>query len=326
MTRSVRKIGAGWVVTIAALLLAPGASAQGQYPNKPIRLILQFPAGGLADAVCRVLAPPLSQQLGQPILVENRPGADGAIAGELVAKAPPDGYTIFFATNSALSAVPALRKSPPYDPVADFTPISLIGRFPFFVFAHPALPARNLAELIEHARMNPGKLNYGTGNTTSILATAQLSALGKIEMVHVPYKGDAPLMNDLVSGRLHLAIASTSPAAPLAKDGKLRVLATLLKRRSGLFPEAPTMAESGFPQYSLESWGGMFGPANLPREIVDRLAREFNAAILRSEVRDPLDKYGYELQGSSPQELGAFVKDQLENWKRGVREAGIQPD
>jgi len=311
---------------LAAVALLFGASAEAQYPNKPIRLVLHFPAGGLADAVCRVLAGPLGQQLGQPVLVENRPGADGAIAGELVARAAPDGYTLFFATNSAMSAVPALRKTPPYDPAADFTPIAMIGRFPFFVFAYPGLPVKNLADLVEYARANPGKLNYGTGNTTSIVATAQLATLGNLQMVHVPYKGDAPTMNDLITGRLHFSIASTSPAAPLAKEGKLRVLATLLSRRSPLFPEAPTMAESGFPQFSMASWGGMFGPANMPRDIVDRLAREFNAAIQKTEVKEPLDRYGYELQGSTPQELGAFVKEQLEAWKKGVREAGIQPE
>jgi tripartite-type tricarboxylate transporter receptor subunit TctC len=324
VTRPLRMMAAA--LALAAFVVAPGASAQGQYPNKPIRLVLHFPAGGLADAVCRILAPPMSQQLGQPVLVDNRPGADGAIAGDLVARSAPDGYTIFFATNSAMSAVPAMRKTPPYDPIADFTPISLIGRFPFFVFAHPSLQAKNLAELLDYARANPGKLNYGTGNTTSIVATAQIALLAKAQMLHVPYKGDAPLMTDLVSGRLHLAIASTSPAAPLAKEGKLRVLGTLGARRSTLFPDAPTMAESGFPNYSLVSWGGMFGPANMPRDIVERLAREFNAALLKAEVRDPLDKYGYELQGSTSQELAAFVREQAESWKRGVREAGIQPD
>jgi tripartite-type tricarboxylate transporter receptor subunit TctC len=326
VTKSIQFLVATGAAALAAFFISPGASAQGQYPNKPIRIILQFPAGGLADAVCRVLAPPMSQQLGQPVLVENRPGADGAIAGEMVMRAPPDGYTIFFATNSALSAVPALRKNPPYDPVVDFTPITLIGRFPFFVYAHPSLPVKNLADLISHARANPGKLNYGTGNTTSILATAQVAMLAGIKMTHVPYKGDAPLMNDLLSGRLHMAIASTSPGGPLAKDGKLRVLATLLTRRSTMFPDAPTMAESGFPQYSLVAWGAMLGPANLPRDIVERLGREFNVAIQKPEVRDPLDKYGYELQGSTPQELGVLVKEQAEAWKRGVREAGIQPD
>lgn len=322
MTKSIKLLAASLVLSA----LAPCALAQAPYPNKPIRLILHFPAGGLADAVCRVLASPMSQQLGQPVVVDNRPGADGAIAGDLVARSAPDGYTIFFATNSAMSAVPALRKTPPYDPIADFTPISLIGRFPFFVFAHPSVQAKNLAELLDYARANPGKLNYGTGNTTSIVATAQIALLAKAQMLHVPYKGDAPLMTDLVSGRLHLAIASTSPAAPLAKEGKLRVLGTLGARRSTLFPDAPTMAESGFPNYSLVSWGGMFGPAGLPREIVERLSREFNAAILKPGVKDPLDKYGYELQGSTSLELAAFVREQAESWKRGVREAGIQPD
>jgi tripartite-type tricarboxylate transporter receptor subunit TctC len=142
----------------------------------------------------------------------------------------------------------------------------------------------------------------------------------------VPYKGDAPLMIDLVAGRVHMSIASTSPGAPLAKEGKLRVLATLNARRSALFPDAPTMAESGFPQYSLAAWGGMFGPAKMPRDIVDRLAREFNLAVTKPEVKDALDKFGFELQGSTPQELGKFVKDQYESWKVAVREAGIQPE
>ncbi len=311
---------------LVALLLCAPLAAHAQYPSKPVRWVLQFPAGGLADTVSRVIAQPLTQALGQPVLVENKPGADGAIAGDLVAKSPPDGYTLFFATNSALSAVPALRRNPPYDPVADFTPITFIGRFPFFVFAHPSLPAKTLVELIEYARANPGKLNYGSGNTTSILATAQLKALANLDIVHVPYKGDAPLMIDLVAGRLQFSIASTAPGANLAKDGKLRVLATLLARRSALFPEAPTMAESGFPQYSLVPWGALLGPARMPRDIVERLARDVNAVIQRPDVREPLDRLGYELQGSTPEELGAFVKQQLEAWKHAVRVAGIEPD
>jgi tripartite-type tricarboxylate transporter receptor subunit TctC len=301
-------------------------AAQAQYPNKPVRIVLQFPAGGLADTVIRVLANPLSQSLGQPVVVDNKPGADGGIAGETVKNAAPDGYTLFFATNSALSATPVLRKKPPYDPVADFTPIAFVGRFPFFVFAHPSVPAKSLQELITHARANPGKLNYGSGNTTSILATAQLASLAKLEMVHVPYKGDAPLMVDLVAGRLHFSIASTAPGANLAKDGKLKVLATLLARRSHLFPDAPTMAESGFPQYSVVPWGAMVGPAGMPREIVERVARETNAAVNNPQAKEALDKFGFELQGSSPDELGKFIRDQLAAWRQAVKEAGIEPD
>ena len=301
-------------------------AAQAQYPNKPIRIVLQFPAGGLADTVIRALANPLSQSLGQSIIVDNKPGADGAIAGEAVKNAPPDGYTLFFATNSALSATPVLRKKPPYDPVADFTPISFVGRFPFFVFVHPSLPAKSLQELLSQARAHPGKLNYGSGNTTSILATAQLASLAKVEMVHIPYKGDAPLMVDLVAGRVHFSIASTAPGAGLAKDGKLKVLATLLARRSHLFPDAPTMAEAGFPQYSLVPWGAMVGPAGMPRDIVQRVNRETNAALGNVQVKDTLEKFGFELQGSTPDELGKFIRDQLAAWRQGIREAGIQPD
>jgi len=219
-----------------------------------------------------------------------------------------------------------LRKKPPYDPVADFTPISFVGRFPFFVFVHPSLPAKSLQELFAQARAHPGKLNYGSGNTTSILATAQLASIAKVQMVHVPYKGDAPLMIDLVAGRLHFAIASTAPGANLAKDGKLKVLATLLQRRSHLFPDAPTMAEAGFPQYSLVAWGAMVGPAGMPREIMDRVARETNAAVANPQVREQLDKFGFELQGSSSDELGKFIRDQFAAWRQAVREAGIEPD
>jgi tripartite-type tricarboxylate transporter receptor subunit TctC len=311
---------------LVLLIVCAPLAAQAQYPSKPVRIVLQFPAGGLADTVIRVLANPLSQMLGQPVVVDNKPGADGGIAGETVKNAPPDGYTLFFATNSALSATPVLRKKPPYDPVADFTPIAFVGRFPFFVFAHPSVPAKSLQELIAYARANPGKLNYGSGNTTSILATAQLASLAKLEMVHVPYKGDAPLMVDLVAGRLHFSIASTAPGANLAKDGKLKVLATLLARRSHLFPDAPTMAESGFPQYSVVPWGAMVGPAGMPRDIVERVARETNAAINNPQVKEALDKFGFELQGSSPDELGKFIREQLAAWRQAVKEAGIEPD
>ena len=311
---------------VALLIACAPLAAQAQYPNKPVRIVLQFPAGGLADTVIRILSNPLSQSFGQPVVVDNKPGADGAIAGETVKNAAPDGYTLFFATNSALSATPVLRKNPPYDPVADFTPIAFTGRFPFFVFAHPSLQAKSLQELFAQAKAHPGKLNYGSGNTTSILATAQLASITKTEMVHVPYKGDAPLMQDLVAGRLHFSIASTAPGASLAKDGKLKVLATLGARRSNLFPDVPTIAEAGFPQYSVVPWGAMVGPAKMPRDIVERLARDVNAAVNNAQVKEQLDKFGYELQGSSPEELGKFIREQLAAWRRAVKEAGIEPN
>jgi tripartite-type tricarboxylate transporter receptor subunit TctC len=311
---------------ILAVACALPLGALAQYPNKPVRIVLQFPAGGLADTVIRALAIPLQESLKQTVIVDNKPGADGAIAGEFVKNAAPDGYTLFFATNSALSAVPALRKNPPYDPVKDFTPISMVGRFPFFVFAHPSLQPNSLKDLVAQARAHPGKLNYGSGNTTSILATAQVASLAKIEMAHIPYKGDAPLMIDLVAGRLHFAIASTAPGANLAKEGKLKVLATLLQRRSHLFPEAPTMAESGFPEYSLVPWGAMLGPAGLPREVVNRINKDVAAALNHPRVKDVDKNFGFEFTGSSAAELGKFVRDQAAAWRQGVKEAGITPD
>ena len=310
-------------IVVAMFLGVMPLLALAQYPNKPVRLVLQFPAGGIADAVARIVAQPLSQALGQPVIVENRPGADGAIAGETVMKAAPDGYTLLLATNSTLSAVPTLRKNPPYDPVADFAPISMVGRFSFFVFTRPGLQAKTLAELVDYARANPGKLNYGTGNTTSILATAQLKSLARIDMVQVPYKGDAPATTDLLGGRVDLVIASTVPGLALAKEGKIGALATLLSRRSAHLPDVPTMSEAGFPEYSVTSWAAIFGPAKLPRSIVERLTREINVILQRPEVKEQLERRAFEVEGSTPEALGTFVKDQLDVWRRAVREAGI---
>ena len=310
-------------VFIALAFCVAPLSALAQYPNKPIRMVLQFPAGGIADAVARIVAQPLSQALGQPVIVDNRPGADGAIAGEAVMKAAPDGYTLLLATNSTLSAVPTLRKNPPYDPVTDFAPISMVGRFSFFVFTRADVPAKTLADLVTYARANPGKLNYGTGNTTSILATAQFKSLAGIDMVQVPYKGDAPATTDLLGGRIDLVIASTVPGLALAKEGKIRALATLLARRSSHLPDVPTMAEAGFPKYSVTSWAAIFGPAKLPRAVVERLTREINAILQRPEIKEQLERQAFEGEASTPEELGAFVKEQLEVWRRAVREAGI---
>jgi tripartite-type tricarboxylate transporter receptor subunit TctC len=245
------------------------------------------------------------------------------IAADAVLKSPPDGYTLFFGTNTAMSWVPASRKAPPYDPVADFTAISDVGRFGFFLFTNPAVPAASVAELIAYVRANPGKLNYGTGNSFSIMTTAQFKIAQKLDIVHVPYKGDAPLTIDLLGGRVQMAFATPGTALPQVKDGKLRALATLLPNRSPLMPEVPTMAEAGVAGVSLIAWGGLFGPARLPREVVDRLAREMAVALKRPDVREGLDRIAFEARSSSPEELAALVKSQLEIWRRAVQEVGI---
>jgi tripartite-type tricarboxylate transporter receptor subunit TctC len=312
------------VAAVFLAILSPAASAQ--YPNKPVRLIVPFPPGGAAELGARIFTQPLGQALGQPIVIETKPGADGAIAADATMKAAPDGYTLFYATNTAFSWLPAVRKDPPYDPVSDFTPVSLVGEFGFFVFSHPSVPATSMKELVAHIRANPGKLNYASGNSTSMVSTAQLVQREKLDVVHIPYKGDGPLMIDLVGGRVQFAIATPGTAAPQVKEGKLRVLATLLPSRSSLLPEAPTMTEAGMQPMTVTPWGAVFGPKGMPREVVDRLSRELVALLKRPEVRDAFGKLAFEPRGSTPEELTAFTKEQLAVWRRAVADAGIKPE
>jgi len=300
--------------------------ASAQYPNRPIRLIVPFPPAGAAELGARIFAQPLGQQLGQPVIIETKPGADGIIASEYVKQAAPDGYTLYYGTATGLSYVPAVKKVPPYDPINDFTPISMVGMFGFFVFTHASVPANTIGELVAYARANPGKLNYGSGNGTSILATGSFAAQQKLDMVHIPYKGDGPLSIDLLAGRVNMAIATPGIAGPQVKDGKLRALATLLPNRSPLLPDAPTMAEAGLAPIPITPWGALFGPPRLPKEVVDRVAHELAIVLVRPEVKDAFDKLAFEPRSSTPQELSAFVAEQLEAYRRVARQVGLSLD
>lgn len=309
---------------VAAAIAAFPVNAQ--YPDKPVRLVVPFPPGGAAELGARIFATPLGQALGQPVLIDTKPGADGAIASDFVMKSAPDGYTLYYATNTAFNWVPATRKNPPYDPLRDFTPVSMVGYFGFFLFTHPSVPAKNVAELITYARANPGKLNYGSGNSTSQLFGAQLKKLENLDIVHVPYKGDGPLTIDLIGGRVHMAFATPGTAAPQVKEGKLRALAAMFPNRSALLPEVPTAAEAGLGKMSLTPWGGVFGPKGLPREVVDRVARELAVILKRQDVRESFGKLAFEPKSSTPEELSAFLKQQIDTWVTAAREAGIQPE
>jgi tripartite-type tricarboxylate transporter receptor subunit TctC len=312
---------------LAALLLCTcSGMVAAQYPQKPIKVIVPFPAGSATDTISRILGNAVSNAVGQPVLVENKAGADGAIAAGEVMRAAPDGYTLLMATNSPMSAVPALKKVPPYDPVADFTPITDIGRYTFFIVVHPSVPASTVSELIQYARANPGKINYATGNTTGIVSTAFFAAQAGIQMVHVPYRGEPQAIIDLVGGRVQLLFASSSTSVPQVRDGKLRALATTLATRSHLLPDVPTIAEAGMPQFSVTSWAGLFGPAKMPREVVERINKEFAAAMARSDVQALMDKQAFVLSPSSPERLGAFVKEQMESYRNILRAAGVQPE
>jgi tripartite-type tricarboxylate transporter receptor subunit TctC len=313
---------------ILAVFLATAAScaAQAQYPTKPIRLVVPFPPGGAAELGARIFAQPLGQQLGQPVVIETKPGAEGIIASELVRQAPADGYTLYYGTATGMSFAPAAKKVPPYDPVNDFTPVSMVGIFGFFVFSHASLPVHTIGDLVGYARANPGKLNYGTGNATSILATAQFAAQQNLDMVHIPYKGDGPLSLDLLAGRVHMAIATPGTLAPQVKEGKLRVLATLLPSRNPLLPQAPTLPEAGLPSVPITPWGGIFGPPKMPKEIVDRVSREMAVVLARPEVKEAFGKLAFEPRSSTPQELSAFVAEQLEAYRRVTKAVGLSLD
>jgi tripartite-type tricarboxylate transporter receptor subunit TctC len=311
----------------AALALAAAASgAAAQWPNKPIKLIVPFPGGSATDTISRILGNSVSQAVGQPVVVENKAGADGAIAAAEVAKAPPDGYTLLMATNSPMAVVPAMKKSPPYDVLADFTPITDIGRYTFFLYTHVGVPATTLAQLIAYAKANPGKMAYGTGNTTGIVSFAQFNSLAGINMLHVPYKGEPAAMTDLISGRVQVMFATPTTGLAHVKDGKIRAIVTSLKQRSPILPDVPTMAEAGQPKFSILSWAALYGPGKMPKDIVDRLNREFIAAMKRPEVIAGMDKQAFILTPSTPAELAAFTREQMDEYRAILRAAGVQPE
>lgn len=308
-----------------ALALAPGALAQ-PFPSKPIRLVVPFPAGSATDAMARAFAQVLGPALGQPVVVDNKAGADGAIAGLEVARALPDGHTIMMATNSPLAVAPAMKKVPPYDPLTDFTPLADIGRYTFFFVVHPSVPAQTMAEFIDYARANPGRVNYATGNTTGIVAVAQFAALANVKMTHVPYKGEPQALTDLLAGRIHLMAISAGTSVAHVREGKLKALAVTLPSRSAALPQVPTMAEVGLPQFSIVSWNAVVGPARLPTEIVERWNRELLAALGKPEVVAAAERQAFQITGSSPARLGAFMKEQLESYRAMLKAAGIEPE
>ena len=295
------------------------------WPSKPIRIVLQFPPGGSTDAVARILAQPLSAALGQPVLVENRPGADGAIAGDHVARAEPDGHTFFLASNTPMMQVPLLKKNPPYDPVKSFTPVALVGRYVYVMVSSPALPAKDVGELLAYARANPGKLGYGSYSGVTQLMHTQLK-LAKADTTLVPYKGEGPTVTDILGNHVQLTFATPASTLPHIKDGKLRALAVLLPARSPLLPTVPTAAEAGLPPLTAGTWAALFGPARLPAEIAQRMSRELNAVMQRPEVRERISALGFELAGSTPEEMAQFLGEQLLAWGRAFRDAGMTPE
>jgi len=312
------------LLLLGCLALPLAASAQ-QYPSKPIRAIVAFGTGGATDVIARIIAASMSQSLGQPVVIDNRPGADGIVAGEQVVKAAPDGYTLFFGTSTQIAALPFLRKNVPFDPLVDYTPIGGIGNNSFFWVVHPGVPVRTLKELGEYGRANPGKLNAGSSSAVGSIAPTTFAKDQKFDLQVILYKSETTALNDLIGGRIQLMLI-TGTLAQHVRDGRARGLATLLTRRSKALPDLPTMAEAGMPPFPAEAFMGLFGPAKMPREIVDRLNRELMATLQKPEVREQIERTTMEIQPQSAEAMGAFAKQQTEVWRRLTKEAGIVPE
>ncbi len=310
----------------AAVLLLCSSLAWAQYPTKPIHLIVPFPPGGGNDTVARAIALQISPELGQPVVIDNRPGAGGSVGAELAAKAPPDGYTLFLAGVGSHVVNPNLHAKLPYDPVKDFAPVTLIASAPSVLVVNPSVPARNIAEFTAYARANPGKLNYASNGNGSAaqLAAAMYESMAGVKMVHVPYKGIAPALTDLLGGEVQLMFGTVVALVPHIQSGKLRALAVTGKKRSPLIPDVPTLRESGLPEYEAGSWYGIEAPAGTPRPIIDQLNALIVKALRQPEVAKRLAAEGAEVVGSTPEEFGAHIRSELARVEKVVRAAGIR--
>jgi tripartite-type tricarboxylate transporter receptor subunit TctC len=312
---------------VALLLCAAASAASAQnYPSKPIKYIVPFQPGGTTDILGRIVAFKLQEAWGQPVVVENRPGAGGAVGAELTAKAPPDGYTIMGGTISTHAINASVYDKLPYDPIKDFEPVTQLAQQPNMLVVHPSIPANNVQELIALLKKNPDKYTYSTsGNGTSAhLAGELFKSMSGTQMQHVPYKGSPQAIADALAGQVSMSFDNISTAYPPAKSGKLRALAVTTAKRSSLAPEVPTMAESGLKGYELGSWHGVFAPAKTPKEIVQKLNAEIVKAVHAADVKDKLAALGVEPVGTSVAEFSAFVRAEVPKWAKVVKESGAK--
>jgi tripartite-type tricarboxylate transporter receptor subunit TctC len=267
----------------------------------------------------------MAAAFGKPVLVENRAGADGAVAAIEVVKSAPDGHTLYFGTATSMSYTPSIKKVPPYDPMADFTPISNLCIFTFYLMVQPSLPVNTLAEFVAYAKANPGKIAYATGNSTGIVSIAQLAQANKLDMTHVPYKGEAQAVIDMVGGRVQAMFATPAVMPQLLKE-KFKMLAVLLPRRTTSYPDVPTMSEAGQPLVNILPWGGLFGPARMPRDIVERISRDIVAIYKDPAFVAKLKSFNVDPVGATPPQAARFIADETVLWSAVVKDAKINPE
>ena len=308
------------------LIAASTAFSQG-YPAKPLRMVVGFPPGGGNDIVARIIAARMQEGLGQPVVVENRPGNAGVIGAELVAKAAPDGYTLYLGSTGN-SIAPAIQARLPYDPANGIAPVSMVGVAPSVIVMNSGVPVRSIAELIAHAKSRPGKMTYASsGNGTTLhLGGELLKSMAGIDLVHVPYKGNAQALADVVGGQVDLIISALPPALPLARAGKVRIIAATTRERIRGLPELATAAEQGIVGYEIFTWYGVFATGGSPEAALERLGAEIRSAVADPKVREQLDKQGIDAASSTPAEFRAFYLAEIEKWGRAVKLAGIKAD
>jgi tripartite-type tricarboxylate transporter receptor subunit TctC len=322
-----KKIAALICALSAAICVSLPATAR-TYPVKPIRFVVPYPAGGPLDTVARLLAQKVSESVKQPVVVDNKPGAGGNIGADIVAKSPPDGYTIVMGAVATHAINPALYASIPFDPVRDFAPVTQVASTPNVLVVNPSLPVHSVREFIDYAKKNPGKLNFGSGSTGSAghLAGELFKSLAGVEMTHVPYKGAAPAMQDLIGGQIHLMFDNLASSLGQVRGGRIRALAVTTAKRTALAPELPTIAESGLPGFDISTWFGVFAPAGTPRAALDRLHAEFTRALAAADVRDKMLALGAEPVGNRPEEFAGYIREEAAKYARLVKASGAKVD
>lgn len=309
---------------LALLTLAGLAQAQG-YPNRPVRFVVPFAAGGSTDMVARALGPKLNEIFGQTFIVDNRPGGGTVIGTEAVARSPADGYTLLVVP-APFTINPSLLSKLPYDPLNDFTPITLINTTPLVVVVNPSVPARNIKELVALAKTRPGTLNFGSSGTggSNHLAGELFNAMAGVKMIHVPYKGNAPALTDLVGGHVDLLFNGLTSAYPLIKSNRLRPLAVTSIKRSAVLPDMPTLDESGLKGFEAVAWNGLAGPAKTPPEAVEKLSGAIRKVLANPDMRERLKSEGSDPVGSTPAEFAKFLRDEIAKWAKVIKLSGAK--
>jgi tripartite-type tricarboxylate transporter receptor subunit TctC len=296
------------------------------YPARPITIVAVFGPGSASDTICRIIGDKLSPLLGQPIIVEDHPGADGALAALYVHHQPADGYTLLMGTNSPLSADPFIHKDIGYDPIKDFVPITRVGSFTLMLVVNTKLPIHSVKELVGYAKANPGELTYASGNTAGIVGMETLKRWAEVSILHVPYKTTAPALEDIISGRVSMMFADFTSAMPHVAAGTIRPLAISRIKRSSLYPDLPTMDEAGIKGFNLDAWAGLVAPTGTPPAVIAKLNAALRKVIDSPEVQAKFKNVGFEGFSSTPQVLGDYMRAELVDWGKMVKDAGIQPD